>query len=210
MKKIVLALGIILFSLVKSQAAQAGTLNEQEAEIVKAAKGQFESEGAYYQVDPSYISQLIEYLSTDDVDLTKEQKEKVLQLVNDYIETGIKEKYLIPVGEQQSNTDTISNANAPENGTTTQAPDKNTEPINSDDKVQPTKGAEGSTEVDTDNLLQLVENIENNLNEADNSIIKNTGFNFNRTVLVAVGMGILMIIGIIVTVKDNYFAHSDE
>ena len=53
-------------------------------------------------------------------------------------------------------------------------------------------------------------NSEDNLSRREQPIIKETGFNLNRTVQVAAGMGLIMLIGMIVTIKYNFFAQSDD
>jgi preprotein translocase subunit SecG len=41
-------------------------------------------------------------------------------------------------------------------------------------------------------------------------VIKDTGFNLDITVITAALMGVLMIAGILISIKNNYFAQSDE
>jgi hypothetical protein len=50
----------------------------------------------------------------------------------------------------------------------------------------------------------------NNATVTDRQVIKNTGFNLNSIVILIIGIGILMMVGIFVTIRYNYFAQSDE
>ena len=269
MKKVILALGILLIISAQASTVYAGSLNSYENEVVAEAKKIYEYNGVKYQVDPVFIDQLIAYLSSDDIDLTAEQKDEVLQMAFSNIEKGVKDGYLVPVQEQDNtqkessnndnaatdntsdntsdnttdnttgntNTDTASNTADTNSSDTATTPSSNKNTAlegtdnagstNSDSSVADT---DGSTIEPTDNstsdvtpeemINQVLNGGQNNTagsdssvgteNSAENNIIKNTGFNLNNTVAVIMGMGILMLIGIIVTMKSNYFAHNDE
>jgi hypothetical protein len=234
MKKVILFIGLLLFCTIDTSIAYAGTLNEYEAVVVEAAKGQYEFEGIKYQVDSSYINQLIDYLSSDDVELTEEQKDTVLLSVNDYIETGVQEGYLIPVQEQDTIEDTNTQPdsteeagtgipNSEESNKDASEAEEGTEEANSTDPTGTTEGAVDNfieeiltkkpattTNVDAENgKVTIVDSKESNVLTV-NTVVKNTGFNLNRTTIIVMGMGILMLIGIYVTVKNDYFAQSDE
>jgi hypothetical protein len=251
MKALILSLGIYLLSITVTQVAYAGVLGDNEAQVVEAAKGIYEFDGLKYQVDPSYIKQLIEYFSSDDGDLTSEQKEEVLQSVYSYIEIGVKEGYLITVKDQTNQEVITPVPGNSENDTSEETPgktipdtdnteidDTNTGSSNDeiedslDDKeevsninnseeatttttdndltVLPTPEPNNSSIVDGEDTQGITEDNENDINRTENPIIKNTGFDLNRTVIMIVGMGMLMLVGIIVTIKYNYFAQSDE
>jgi hypothetical protein len=234
MKKVILFIGLLLFCTIDTSIAYAGTLNEYEAVVVEAAKGQYEFDGIKYQVDSSYINQLIDYLSSDDVELTEEQKDTVLLSVNDYIETGVQEGYLVPVQEQDgvvdANTQPDSTEAAVIGKPNSEEPNKDTsEAEEGTDQANPTdptgipedavdnfieeiltKKPTTTTNVDTESgKVTIVDSNESNILTV-NTVVKNTGFNLNRTTTIVVGMGILMLIGIYVTVKNDYFAQSDE
>ena len=49
-----------------------------------------------------------------------------------------------------------------------------------------------------------------NESSTDNPVIKNTGFDLTITLIMIVGMGMLMLTGMFVTMKFNYFAHNHE
>lgn len=107
MKKSLLALGIILITTASSTiSVSAGSLNAYENEVISAAKSIYEYNGVKYKVDQSYIDQLTNYLSSDGIDLTAEQRDEVIQLAYANIEQGVKDGYLIPIEEQEDNQST--------------------------------------------------------------------------------------------------------
>lgn len=122
MRKAIVAAAIVILSLAVTLPAHAGSLNQYEADIVAAAKKTYEYDGVLYKVDQSYINQLIDYLSSDGVDLTAEQRDEVIQSAYSSLETGVMEGYLQPTTEQPAATptppaeagDPVDTATAPE------------------------------------------------------------------------------------------------
>lgn len=105
MKKQIFLLAVMLLCLGLSSTAYAGSINSNEQAVLSAAEGTYTYQGAQYRLDSSYISQLKEYMMSDDVNLTAQQRDKALASVNNYIEKGVKEHYLVPVNgksDQQS------------------------------------------------------------------------------------------------------------
>ncbi len=49
-----------------------------------------------------------------------------------------------------------------------------------------------------------------NIKDISKDAIKATGFDLNSTVIIAAGIGVIMLTGMIVTIKFNYFAQKDE
>lgn len=233
MKKVILIVGILLFCS-SATVAYAGSLNAYESEVVAAAQGVFESDGIKYKLDSSFVNQLINYLSSDDVDLTQDQKNEVLATMNDYIETGVQEGYLIPIEGQKLPETTTDNSGSSgtseksgENANSTETTSGKDATKTSENKTSDNQGTKEADTQANEGDNALIEEISEQISvpevEAtpeitqvpidlaeDNLIIKNTGFNFNRTVLVAVGMGMLMMLGMMVTYKHNFFAQSDE
>ena len=97
MKKILAAIGFILFFAINQQVAYAGTLNEYETEVVNAAKGTFDSHGITYQVDSAYVDELIAYLKEDNIDITAQQRDKAISIMFSNVEQGVEAGYLMPV-----------------------------------------------------------------------------------------------------------------
>jgi hypothetical protein len=232
MKKILFVLIILVISLAPAQLAYAGSLNENEQQIVNAARGKFEYQGNQYRLDEAYINQLIAYLAEEGRDLTKEDRDTVLQSMNNYIETGVKEGYLVPINVQKVQKDTSSPNTSKDSNTST---DNNASSDNED------KSGVGNTEDTTSNDNSDMNNEKSNnskissskdflggllsedtssdnsksgqvtkMNGADTLIIKNTGFNLNNTFIIAVMLGVIMLAGMIVTMKNNFFAQNDE
>ncbi|MDD3173960.1 MAG: hypothetical protein PHF63_10010 [Herbinix sp.] len=112
MKKSILALVVLLISLITTSTAYAGSLNAYESDVINAARGQFEYQGVLYKLDSSYVNELIGYLAEDSIDLTKDQRDAVLQSMNDYIETGVQEGYLVPVQGKTNQGNTASDTNS--------------------------------------------------------------------------------------------------
>ena len=256
MKKMILALGILILSIGLDREVYAGSLNEYEADIMKAAQGVFEYDGIKYRLDKTYINMALEYLMNDEVDLTGEQRDKVLGAMNSYIESGVKDGYLISVDEEdtaidpeseddqeevidaldQSDegtkengaaADTEDNSDQTKEQTKAQEAEETKPQVTQAVTAEPAESAELQTEKENEGtqgdffggLLAAINSTGEASSPADadyvegsdaSEIIKNTGFNLNTTVIVAVLMGVLMLAGMIVTMKNNYFAHSDE
>jgi hypothetical protein len=108
MKKLIFALVTLAVSIGASATAYAGTINSNEQAILNAAGQTYTYNGKEYRVKSSYIGQLSEYLSRDDIDLTAEQSSKALSAVNGYIESGVQGGYLEPVNGTSGNQNTGS------------------------------------------------------------------------------------------------------
>jgi len=105
MKKVMLALGILLIGSTTVSTVYAGTLNAYEREIVAEATQIFEYNGEQYQVDSGYINQLSNYLATDGIDLNAQQRDEVIQAAFANVQRGVKEGYLVPVKKTDTQTD---------------------------------------------------------------------------------------------------------
>ena len=77
------------------------------------------------------------------------------------------------------------------------------------------KGTTENSKVNTSGETQTIQPSGENAPKGDSvgqndTIIKNTGFCLNNAIIVVVGMVMLMIFGIYVTLRSDFFAHSDE
>ncbi len=229
MKKVTLILGIWTLSFMVSNTAYAGTLNEYENNLLKAAKAEYEYNGVRYVAAPSYINKLMDYLSSDEVDLTKEQSEEAIQIAYGSIETGVLEGYLIPVetneekttyepgnpstNEPEDGTNGVDNSSNDGAGVIADSDNENqgtqTNTTENTDTIDQPKGSDSTTK---DMIYSSPEKVIDEIIEKNSasSIIKNTGFNMNTTMIMVAGMGVLMLLGMFVTIKSDYFAHSDE
>jgi len=232
MKKLLAVIGFMLLLIVNVQVVHAGTINEYEAEVIKIAKGQFESGGITYQVDPVYIQQLIDFLMQDDVDITSEQKDKAISMMFSEVEQGIEAGYLIPVVVEES-TQESSNLDEPGN---LEEETNQTEELNEEDGIKDTEesketeGKEGNTTVNTpDEFVKHIIDSPATITQIDkdkgkvtvtkgedksvitvNTVIKNTGFNLNITVIMASLLVIVMVICIFVTFRLNLYVKKDD
>lgn len=109
MKKVFLALGVLFIALFPASKVYAGSLNTYENEVISAAKQIYEYNGVKYQVQDSFINQLVDYLSTDGVDLTAEQRDEVMHTAFSSIPDGISGGYLVPVPGQELPTNVNNN-----------------------------------------------------------------------------------------------------
>ena len=70
-------------------------------------------------------------------------------------------------------------------------------------------GSNTTTGIDKENSNITISDKYNNILTV-NTEIKNTGLNLNRTIIMAVGLVIIMVICIIVTIKHEFFDYIDE
>lgn len=202
MKKAILGIGLFILVLSGGTVAYAGSLNANEQAVISAAKGRFEVDGKQYKADSTYINQLISYLSSDGVDLTSDQKAEAISTMYANVEEGVKQGYLLPIEDKPENTEVTEELDI----VTTK--DSETGRIvskdNSDDSI--ISGTEPVTPSDQKNQVREA----TASGSTEDTIIKNTGFNLNTTLIIAVGAAILMLICIIETIRSDFFAHTDE
>lgn len=82
--------------------AYAGSLNENESELVEIITGTYEYEGVTYKVKDLYIDMAIDYLMQDSIDLTNEQKQAAIQKMFSSVAQGISEGYLEVVKDAEN------------------------------------------------------------------------------------------------------------
>lgn len=190
-------IGVLIISLMNPLSVLAGNLNNNESAIVEIAKGKFVVDGVTYKVSEDYIDSLINYLNSDDVDITKEQKEEVIQTMNNNLLKGVKEGYLVPVKVEQSNTEHSSNENS--NSSIDEEFIKDF--IEVKEPIIVVDNDKGIVRVTDENQTEVL---------TVNTVIKNTGFNLYMTVMIAVGLSVIMLGCVIVTIKFRLFAWQDE
>ncbi len=91
-----------VFGLLMTTAAYAGDINGNEQRIVSVIYGQFEQNGILYEVQQEYIDAALDYLTRDDMDLTVEQADYVIDEIYSNIQTGVESGYLREVGRVQA------------------------------------------------------------------------------------------------------------
>ena len=231
MKKAILIPGALMISIMLTSTVYAGTLNAYEQEIISAARRAYEYEGVDYVVKQEYINELISYLSSDDIDLNAEQKDKVMQEAFANVQRGVKEGYMIPLSPEDTKEEADSSENDQENTDTDSSESNQNEAGSPSDDQTGTSGADkdnpNSSGKDNSDMSSPVTAIDKVLDDqdkkltdsqedqggtknSDTNIIKETGFNLNPTIYTLIGMGVLMIAGMLVTLKYNFFAHKNE
>ncbi len=231
MKKILAAIGFILLLAINQQVAYAGTLNEYETEVISAAKGTFEWDGVSYQVEQSYINELIEYLMQDDIDITAEQKDKAISIMFSNVEQGVEAGYLMPVEAEKSsdkdgNTKESGNSEGSKEGTGNldnsqqdqteelDGVDESTSNITKDKSEEFVNKIidqqETITKIDTDKGKVTVTSGKDDNPITVNTVIKNTGFNLNNTFLMVVILVSVMVLCIVAAIQFRLFVHEEE
>lgn len=227
MKKAGFIIGLFLFFFHLTLTVKAEGLNQYELEVIEEAKKFFEVDGVTYQVKESYIQELTSYLSTE-IDLTKEQKDKVLHTMHSNVETGIKDGYLKVVEIEKENPveeDTDSKVNSNSQVDSNSQDEKETPPL-IEDAIDPNSQLDNKGEhkdiksedtrknseakMEKKDSIAAVKDIEDDTALTWNTVIKNTGFSLENTFLTLSLIGILFIIAFIVTYQCRLFAHNNE
>lgn len=109
MKKALLALflsmaGMLFFSVT----AYAGNINSAEQEILNTISETQNYNGESYRVTDAYIAKVREYLSRDDVDLTRQEANSYIAQFRDNIAVGISSGYLEKIGGDENSEDSDS------------------------------------------------------------------------------------------------------
>lgn len=152
-------------SISMSQAAYAGSINENEQSIISVINGQFEKDGIIYEVNPEYISSAANYLGRDDVDLTSEEAQAAISEIYSNVQTGIESGYLTEAG--RSDSEQAAPPASEENGTSpVEKPAEAETPLNENSGAENETASEGgqSSEVQTNapkshviSILELAE-----------------------------------------------------
>lgn len=225
MKKLILFFVTLLLCFTIEEIAYAGNLNEHELAIIEAAGEVYEYNGISYKAEERYIDQLVNYLSRDDIDITAGDKDLIIQIAYDNIELGIRDGYLKPIDDMNKQ------GEHEDKGIETSMEDSVKEILESvgmdisdiesympsiiaysdiiekiDDGTDTSNGVDNTTDMNI-NHDDLVDKDNNNM---EDEVIKQTGFNLDRTIYIMIGLGFLMIIGIFIAIKNNYYNHAYE
>lgn len=217
MKKRTIILGIITLLASSTMIAYAGTLNEYEATVISVARGQFVYNGVTYQAEEQYVEELSAYLMQDGIELTVEQRDYAIESIYANVEQGVLEGYLQPVVPSEEEEQPTENAG--EEQTETDQPEA--EP--GEDSVD--SNLEDKTKEYVEDIIKqpsTITKIDNNQGKVTvtdqtskelltvNTVIKNTGFNLNTTVIMGIGLLMIMIVCLMVTMKYQLLAHKDK
>lgn len=217
---------VLCISLLYPKVCFAGTINGNEAELIAIAKGTFEHDGKTYVVSKGYIDSVIAYVKQDDVDITSEQKEEILSAVFGNITRGINEGYLIPLDTENTvdeKNEEISNEKEEEKS----KDGKDTSVVNSEEKedseidshvkdlfhdINEEKESKKEPQVLVDRMqgtLSVIDEDDIPILNTD-IVIKNTGFYLYRTLYVAVGLGVLILVTFAIIFKYKLFAYDEQ
>lgn len=225
MKKAILILGAVIINVLLTSTVYAGTLNSYEQEVISAARGAYEYEGVDYVVKQEYIDELIAYLSGDEIDLTAEQRDEVMQEAFASVERGVEEGYMIPISNEDTEGQDSSSDNQMEDGNSSseseviengnsstkqnEASDSGSDKPVKGDSYMSSPGDTIGKILGNQGTSAISEDIDKT-DASDSNIIKDTGFNLDSTIATLTGMGVLMMAGMLVTIKYNFFAHKNE
>lgn len=229
MKKVIAILGLIFLLSANTICVHAGALNEYEAEVVKAAKGQFEFDEKLYRVEDEYVDRLVDYLMLDEVDLTAEQRDKAISTMYMNVKKGVDEGYLDQVEAASGQTAEKADAagepadkpkdnqdisqNSSQSNTMSSGSKNDSQEANSKEAdtfvEELVNQPSASTNIDMDNNKVTVTNGQNANLLTVNTVIKNTGFDLSITAIMAVGLLAVMAACTITAMKYNFFTQKD-
>jgi len=219
MKKVTMIISFFLLLTTNYIVVYAGDLNQYESEVVDAAKGIFEVDGVTYQVEQSYINELIRYLKEDNVDITAEQRDEAITIMHTNIEKGVMEGYLIPVTKQDNleDADGVQPEEQPSISHITEGKDNKedrTNPI-SEEKTeefihQIINEPDTTTRIDAEKGKVIVTKGADDSLITLNTVIKNTGFNLNITLMMLFLLFLVMAICFFAAFKLELFIHEEE
>lgn len=224
MKKIIMILVVIFLLATPTGVVYAGTLNEYESAVVTVARGQFVYNGVTYQAEEGYVQELIGYLMQDDIELTAEQRDYAIESIYANVEQGVIEGYIKPVVvpvSEESQVDTSGEVQTSDeiNG---EATDDGLEESTEESLEDNMEGKAKDFVEDVINQPSTITKIDNNQGKvtvtdqsnkellAVNTVIKNTGFNLNTTVMVGIGIIAIMFLCIIVTYRYLLYTPKDQ
>ncbi len=107
MSKKIIILTIVFILVCSTGFVYAGSINNNEARIVKAASGTFKYKGKTYISTEASLNTLRAYLNRSDIDLTAEQADKAISMMYAKVEEGVLQGHIVEVG--QNDTQTPSN-----------------------------------------------------------------------------------------------------
>lgn len=219
MKKVMMIISFFLLLTANYIVAYAGDLNQYESEVVDAAKGTFEVDGVTYQVEQSYINELIRYFKEDSVDITAEQRDEAISIMYTNVKEGVMEGYLIPVTEQENSEDVdeVQSEEQPSIAHMTESKDNKEDRTNpvSEEKTeefihQIINEPDTATRIDTEKGKVIVTKGADDSLITLNTVIKNTGFNLNIILMMLFLLFFVMAICLFVAFKLGLFIHEEE
>ena len=113
------AFAALILPLLMSLTAYAGDINSAEQSILSAISEQQEYQGAYYKVTDGYRAKVEEYLSRDDIDMSRREADDYIAQFHANIGVGISAGYMEKVGDVEGADSGTEDGTGADNGTGT-------------------------------------------------------------------------------------------
>jgi len=121
-----------------SMTVLAGDINSAEQSIVSTVCGTYEYMGSYYKVKDEYISQVISYLSRDNVNLTEGQASSYISQFYSNIGAGVSGGYMYKVGDVEAEPTTEPTTESTPGQEPTQAPQQSASETETESEITET------------------------------------------------------------------------
>lgn len=224
-----LFLGIIFFGGSSSLLAYASSeVNENEQAIIHYLEQGFTYNSKRYKVDQVYMSEFRAYVALDHINITVEQKKKVIDRINSNIEEGIGYGFLTPITEADKDKPEDNQKDNPkDNGSSDKNKDNlfedplisqvfGLDELNKGKEKKPNSKEEKKKGQVTKTIVNKEEGSLDIVNSEGVSLlsidmpIKRTGFSLNNIYYMVGGLGLLFVGTILVAWKWRLFVHENE
>lgn len=185
-------------------ASAEGGINANEARVLAVARGSFEYNGEVYTARQSYVNQLIEKLSSEDVNLTSEQADSAIATIYSNVEKGVQEGYIV---KAESPEDDLNKDETDE--ITEVSPEQEKEGINSIEELKQREEDDNRTDI-PESIPQIHDSNDGKLTVDDGSgniiisldgVLKNTGYSISSSIFYFILIGVLFVCVLICSVK---------
>lgn len=96
-----IALTFVFGILLPSGTVFAGSLNAEEARLIRSVSITYEYEGKSYRVKDEYLGKLRAYLMQDDVDLSAQEVNELIPQAMSNVATGVTDGYLMEIPKKE-------------------------------------------------------------------------------------------------------------
>lgn len=198
---------------IQTKNVYAGNINSEEARIIGVASGTFEYNGESYVAANGYVSQLSEYLSKDDIDLTAEQADAAINKIYSNIETGVKEGYIVKIsGTDNNNTEDNIGSKDKLDGKSEDNSGKKSDKKNNNESDAAESFTLVPQVISNDNGTIDVYMSDGNKLVSFDGVLMNTGYSINTTIIIVGVLAMLFVVMIIcctICVYKNKVAAND-
>lgn len=179
-----------------NDAIASGGINSNEIRVLSVAQGTFEYEGETYTARQNYVSQLRQYLSREDINLTAAQADKAINGIYSNVQLGVEKGYIVKVNSEKDDLDRNQKFEITE--------------ISPEEKDQGIEDIEEVRKKEKENNKPIVSEDEGKVVIVDSKgkelfnydgILKNTGFDMSFPHIIALVLGVIILWVIISTVR---------